>query len=81
MQLSQFIDLNDACTIEYKSQKQLTTIDKFFCKASQKNVCLVHVSVQQFTLVCVFVYMYFFLNCVHVFAFNNVNLCILKHIK
>ena len=25
------------------------------------NGCLVHVSVQQFTLVCVFVYMYFFL--------------------
>ena len=33
----QFIDLNDACTIEYKSQKQLTTIDKLFCKASQKT--------------------------------------------
>jgi len=31
----QFIDLNDACTIEYKSQKQQTTIDKFFSKASQ----------------------------------------------
>ena len=31
----QFIELNDACTIEYKTQKQLTTIDKFFCKASQ----------------------------------------------
>ena len=31
----QFIDLNDVCTFEYKSQKQQTTIDKFFCKASQ----------------------------------------------
>jgi len=32
-----FIDLNEACTIEYKSQKQQTTIDKFLCKASQKT--------------------------------------------
>jgi len=31
----QFIDLNDPYTIEYKSQKQLATIDKFFCKVSQ----------------------------------------------
>jgi len=31
------IDLNEACTIEYKSQKQQTTIDKFLSKATQQT--------------------------------------------
>ena len=54
----QFVDLNDywvqiSETADDNWQILLQSVTNFFC--------LVHVSVQQFTLVCVFVYMYFFL--------------------
>ena len=72
----QFIDLNDACTIEYKSQKQLTTI----AKRHNKRLSSTCICSTVYTCLCICVHV-FFLNCVHIIAFNNVNLCLLKHIK